>query len=57
MKCPFCGEEIKPVEAASASRVECRCPNCQSLVAAYRKGMEQRLNNLVSLDRFKESAK
>ncbi|MFC1964869.1 hypothetical protein ACFLWG_02550 [Chloroflexota bacterium] len=57
MKCPFCGEEIEPVEAASARRVERRCPNCQSLVAAYRKGMEQRLNNLVSLDRFKESAK
>ena len=56
MKCPFCGEEIKPVEAASASRVECRCPNCQSLVATYRKGMERRLNNLVSLERFKESA-
>lgn len=56
MKCPFCGEEIETVEASSANRVECRCPKCQSLVAAYLKGMESRLKNLISLDRFKRSA-
>ena len=57
VKCPFCGEEIEPVEAASGNRVECRCPNCQSLVAAYLKGMEPILKNLISMGRFERSTK
>ncbi len=57
MRCPFCGEEIKPVEALSGNRVEYHCPHCQSLLAAYLKGMEERLKDLISLERFGRSAK
>jgi len=56
MTCPFCGQEIEPVETTSENRVECHCPQCQSLVAAYLKGMEQTLKNLVSIERFKKGA-
>ena len=55
MKCPFCDKEIEPVESISENRVEYRCPQCQSLVAAYSKGMEQTLKNLVSLKKFEGS--
>ncbi len=53
MQCPFCGKEIELVEATSGKRVEFRCPSCQSLVAAYQKGMEPILGNLVSMERFR----
>ena len=53
MKCPFCEKEIEPVETSSANRVERRCPDCQGLLAAYLKGMESVLTDLVSLERFK----
>ena len=56
MKCPFCEKDIEPVETNSANRVECRCTNCQSLVAAYLKGMEPVLTDLVSLEKFKRGA-
>ena len=52
MKCPVCDKEMEPVESISENRVERRCPNCQSLVAAYLKGMEQILENLVSMERL-----
>lgn len=57
MKCPFCGQEIEPVETISENRVEYHCPQCRSLVAAYLKGMEPTLKNLVSMERFKGGAK
>ena len=57
MKCPFCQEEIEPVEATSENRVEYHCPRCQSIIAAYLKGMEQTLKNLVSMERFKRGTK
>ena len=52
MNCPVCDKEMEPVESISENRVERRCPNCQSLVAAYLKGMEQILENLVSMERL-----
>ena len=57
MKCPFCQEEIKPVETASGNRVEYHCPRCQSIVAAYQKGMEGTLKNLVSMEKFERGTK
>ena len=57
MKCPFCGEEVEPAETASENRVEYHCPQCQSLVASYIKGMEETLKNLVSMGRFERGAK
>ena len=57
MICPFCQQEMEPVEATSANRVEYHCPQCQSIVAAYLKGMEQILKNLVSLERFESSTR
>ena len=57
MKCPFCGEEIEPAEIVTENRVEYHCPQCQSLVASYLKGMEQSLKNLVSMERFERSIK
>jgi len=57
MTCPFCGQQIEPVETTSENRVEYYCPQCQSLVAAYLKGMEPTLKNLVSMERFKRGAK
>jgi len=55
MKCHFCNKEIEPVRSISENRVEYRCPQCQSLVAAYLKDMEQTLKNLVSLEKFEGS--
>jgi hypothetical protein len=46
MKCPFCNEDIEPVETTVDNRVEARCPKCNSLVAAYLKDMYQTLKNL-----------
>jgi len=57
MKCPFCQEEIDPVETTDENRIEYHCPRCQSIVAAYQKGMEQILQNLVSMDRFGRGTK
>ena len=57
MKCPFCQEEIEPVETTSGNRVEYHCPRCQSIVAAYQKGMEGILKNLVSMERFERSTR
>jgi Zn finger protein HypA/HybF involved in hydrogenase expression len=57
MKCPFCHDEIEPVEITSENRVEYHCPRCQSIVAAYQKGMEPVLKNLVSMDRFERNTK
>lgn len=57
MKCPFCHEEIEPVEAITENGVEYHCPRCQSIVAAYQKGMEQILKNLVSMERFERKEK
>ncbi len=57
MKCPFCGKEGEPVETTSGNRVECHCPHCNSLVAAYLKDMEQILKNLISMERFEKNAK
>ena len=57
MKCPFCHEEIEPVETNYENRIEYHCPRCQSIVAAYQKGMEQILQNLVSMDRFERGTK
>jgi Zn finger protein HypA/HybF involved in hydrogenase expression len=57
MKCPFCQQEIEPVESTGENRVEYHCPQCQSIVAAYQKGMEQILKNLVSMARFERDAK
>ena len=57
MKCPFCQEEIEPVEITSENRIEYHCPQCQSIVAAYLKGMEQTLKNLISLGRFERDTK
>jgi len=57
MECPFCGQEIEPVETTPENRVEYHCPQCQSIVAAYLKGMEHTLDNLVSLERLKGSVK
>jgi len=54
MKCPFCHEEIELVETTGENRVEYHCPRCQSIVAAYQKGMEQVLQNLVSIKRFEK---
>ena len=54
MKCPFCHEEIELVETPYENRVEYHCPQCQSIVAAYQKGMEQILQNLVSIKRFEK---
>ena len=52
MKCPFCHEEIETVETTDENRVEYHCPQCHSMIAAYQKGMEQVLQNLVSMERF-----
>ncbi len=52
MKCPFCGIEGEPVETVSENRVEYHCPHCQGLVKSYLKGMEQTLENLISMERF-----
>ena len=57
MKCPFCHQEIEPVETTSEERAEYHCPRCQNIVAAYQKGMGQILKNLVSLKRFERSTK
>jgi len=57
MKCPFCQEEIEPVETTRENRVEYHCPRCRSIVAAYQKGMEQILQNLVSMERFERGVK
>ena len=57
MTCPFCGQEVEPVETASENRTEYHCPQCQSLVAAYLKGMEQTLKDLISMERFEGSTK
>jgi len=57
VKCPFCQEEIEPVETTSENRVENHCPRCQSIVAAYQKGMEGILKNLVSMERFERGTK
>ncbi|MDP2917347.1 MAG: hypothetical protein Q8O16_05385 [Dehalococcoidia bacterium] len=57
MQCPFCQKEGEPVEKIGASTVEVRCPHCKALVAAYQKGMEGILKNLVSLERFERGAK
>ena len=54
MECPFCHEQMEPVEATSGNRVECHCPHCRGIVAAYLKGMEQKLKNLISLERFEQ---
>ena len=54
MECPFCHEEMEPIETTSGNRVECHCPHCQSIVAAYLKGMEQKLKNLISMERFEK---
>ena len=52
MQCPFCGKEAEPGEVISGNWVEYRCSHCQNLTAAYLKGMEPILKNLVSLERF-----
>ncbi len=52
MLCPFCGKETEPVESILESRVEYRCSHCKCPVAAYIKGMEPILKNLVSIERF-----
>jgi Zn finger protein HypA/HybF involved in hydrogenase expression len=57
MKCPFCQQEIEPTESSNKSRIEYHCPQCQSIVAAYQKGMEQILQNLVSIERFERGEK
>ena len=57
MKCPFCHEEIEPEETSCGNRIEYHCPRCQSIVATYQKGMEQILQNLVSMDRFERGTK
>ena len=57
MKCPFCQKEIEPVETTSKNRVENQCPQCQSIVAAYQKGMEGILKNLVSIEKFERGTK
>lgn len=58
MKCPFCQEEVNNlVEKTLDNITECRCPRCNSVTAAHLKGMEDRLKNLVSLERFERSAK
>ena len=57
MKCPFCQAKIEPVETIYENRVEYHCPGCQSIVAAYQKGMEQILQNLVSMERFERDTK
>jgi len=46
MECPFCHEEIEPVETSSENRAECHCPRCNSLVAAYLKDRHETLKNL-----------
>ena len=57
MKCPFCHEEIEPVETTDENRVEYHCPRCSSITAAYQKGMEPVLQNLVSMERFERGEK
>jgi len=57
VKCPFCQEEIEPVETTPGNRAEYHCPQCQSIVAAYQKGMEGILRNLVSMERFERSTR
>ncbi len=58
MKCPFCQEEVDNfIEKTKGNVTECRCPRCSSVTAAYQKGMEEKLKNLVSLERFERSAK
>jgi len=57
VKCPFCQEEIEPQETTSGNVVECKCPRCHGLVAAYQKGMDGVLKNLISMARFERSAK
>lgn len=57
MQCPFCQKEGEPVEKKGAKVVEYRCPQCKALVAAYQKGMEEILKNLVSMERFERSAR
>ncbi len=54
MKCPFCHEEIEPIETPCENKIEYHCPRCRSIVAAYQKGMEQILQNLVSIKRFEK---
>ena len=56
MKCPFCQEEVEAAETTSENVVESHCPNCNSVVAAYQKGMENILKDLISLKRFERSA-
>ena len=57
MQCPFCGKETEPTETISENRVEYRCSQCQGLTAAYLKGMEPLLKDLISLERAKRSTK
>ena len=57
MQCPFCSKETEPIETISGNRVEYRCSQCQGLTAAYLKGMEPLLKDLISLERAKRSAK
>lgn len=57
MKCPFCHEEIEPVEVSRENRIEHHCPRCRSIVAAHQQGMEQILKNLVSMERFERGTK
>ena len=57
MKCPFCDKEGKPIKTTSGNRIECHCPHCNSLVAAYLEDMEQVLKNLISMERFERNTK
>jgi hypothetical protein len=56
MKCPFCEKEGEATEVTSKNVVERRCPSCKAIVAAYQKGLEKRLGNLISLERFERSS-
>ena len=56
MICPFCSQEIDPTETTSGNKTEGHCPQCHSIIAAYLKGMEQTLKNLVSMERFEGNA-
>ena len=57
MKCPFCNEEMEPVEKVSGSRADIHCAKCRCIVASYQKSMEEILKNLVSLERFERRTK
>ena len=56
LKCQYENPDNAKFCIECGAPMEYHCPQCQSVVAAYTKGMELILKNLISMERFKRSA-